>query len=93
VTSKQGLMPTDRPERYAKQLASHWAAKTTQETEGGATTLTFETGNVVVLRPAATGLEVDVAVPDGGDLDRFGQVVAEHLQRFGQRDELAVEWR
>lgn len=93
MATKHGLMPTDRPERYAKQLASHWAAKTTQATDGAATTLTFDNGSVAILRPAASGLEIEVAVPDGGDVDRFGQVVAEHLQRFGQRDELAVEWR
>ncbi len=33
-------------------------------------------------------------MPDEGDvdIDRFARVVAEHLQRFGQRDELHVTW-
>ena len=58
--SKHGTMATDRPERYAKQLAGHWSAKAT--------------------------------VTEDGDLDRWAQVVADHLQRFGQRDELEVVW-
>jgi len=31
-------------------------------------------------------------VPDGGDADRFAQVVKDHLERFGQREELDVVW-
>ena len=92
MTSKTGRMATDRAARYAKQLASHWERKTEQATADDATILTFESGNVVVLRPADGVLEVEVSVADGGDLDRFAQVVADHLQRFGQRDELEVTW-
>ena len=86
-------MVTERPERYAKQLAGHWARKTEQAEEGGATSLRFENGNTVVLRPAPGVLEIVVTVPDDGDVDGFAQVVAEHLQRFGSRDELHVTWR
>ena len=31
-------------------------------------------------------------MPDDEDLQRFADVVARHLERFGQRDELHVEW-
>lgn len=92
MTTKRGRMATDRPERYARQLASHWAAKTTQAHAGEEKTLTFDTGNVVSLRPGPQALEIEISVPAGGDLDRFAEVVAQHLERFGQRDELTVEW-
>ena len=87
-------MPTERPERYAKQLASHWEKRGKQVEGGGATTLHFDSGQVVVMRPAEGRLDLEVSVPeDGGvDVDRFAQVVGEHLQRFGQRDELHVTW-
>ena len=86
-------MPTERPERYAKQLASHWQARGRQVEDGAATTLHFDSGQVVVLRPEEGSLEIEVSVPEGElDVDRFAQVVAEHLQRFGQRDELRVTW-
>jgi hypothetical protein len=92
MTSRHGSMATDRPERFAKQLASHWAKKGSQSTVDGATVLEFATGQVVVLRPVAGALEVEVSVPEDGDVDRFAQVVKEHLERFGQRDELDVVW-
>ncbi len=87
-------MPTERPERYAKQLASHWAKRGKQVEEDATTTLHFDSGQVVVLRPVDGRLEPEVSVPEEGevDVDRFAQVVAEHLQRFGQRDELHVTW-
>ncbi len=87
-----GSMATDRPERYAKQLASHWAKRGPATEEEGATVLRWETGQVIVLRPAEGILEVEVSVPDDGDVDRFAQVVKDHLERFGSRDELNVVW-
>lgn len=90
--SKHGTMATDRPDRYAKQLASHWAAKATVTEDGDSRTLVMGDGQTVVLRPAAGALEIEASVPTDGDLDRWAQVVAAHLTRFGQRDELEVVW-
>jgi hypothetical protein len=87
-----GQMATERPERYAKQLASHWAKRGPATEEDGATVLRWETGQVIVLRPAEGTLEVEVSVPDDADVDRFAQVVKDHLERFGSRDELNVVW-
>jgi hypothetical protein len=94
VVTRHGSMPTERPERYAKQLASHWEKRGKQVEDGTVTTLHFDNGQVVVLRPEDGRLEIEVSVPDEGelDVDRFAQVVAEHLQRFGKRDELSVTW-
>ena len=90
--SKHGTMATDRPERYAKQLASHWSEKATVTEDAGTTTLVMGNGNTVALRPSDGTLEIEAAVAPDGDLDRWAQVVADHLQRFGQRDELIVAW-
>jgi hypothetical protein len=90
--SKHGTMATDRPERYAKQLASHWSQKATVTEDAGTTTLVMGNGNTVALRPAAGALEIETAVTPEGDLDRWSEVVADHLQRFGKRDELRVVW-
>ena len=62
-------------------------------TEDGATVQRWETGQVIVLRPAGDVLEIEVSVGEDGDIGRFAQVVKEHLERFGQRDELNVVWR
>ena len=87
-------MTTERAERYAKQLARYWEKRGRQVEDGPTTNLHFDTGQVVVLRPAEGRLEVEVSVPEEGglDVDQFAEVVAEHLQRFGQRDELHVTW-
>lgn len=91
--TKTGTMHTDRPERYAKQLASHWSARGPVTEEDGATVMRWETGQVIVMRPVDGALDVEVSVPDDADVDHFADVVARHLERFGQRDELAVLWR
>ena len=93
MLTRHGTMPTDRPERYAKQLAGHWARKGSAGEEDGVTMIRFDSGQVVELRPGAGALAITASVPDDGDPDGFAQVVAEHLQRFGTRDELAVEWQ
>ena len=38
------------------------------------------------------GREVEVTVAEGEDAARFAQVVKEHLERFGARDELDLVW-
>ena len=91
--TRTGSMATDRPERYAKQLASHWSHRGPAAVEEGATVMRWETGQVIVLRPVDGALEVEVSVPDDGDVNRFAEVVKEHLERFGTREELDVVWR
>ena len=92
MTTVNGTMATDRPERYAKQLVSHWSERGPVSTEAGATIQRWNTGQVLVLRPIEGALEVEVSVPDGDDAARFAQVVKAHLERFGQRDEVNVVW-
>jgi hypothetical protein len=92
MDTRYGTMATERPERYAKQLAAHWARKGSSGQEDGATVIRFDTGQVVVLRAAPGVLQIEAAVPQGTDPDRFAQVVKAHLERFGQRDELDVVW-
>lgn len=85
-------MATDRPQRYAKQLAGHWSEKATVAVDRDSTTLVMEGGQTVILRAAQGCLEIEASVPEGGDLERWSRVVADHLQRFGQRDELTIVW-
>jgi hypothetical protein len=92
MQTRIGSMATDRPERYAKQLASHWAKRGPASEEAGATVLRWETGQVIVLRPVDEALEVEVSAPDDVDVDQFAQVVKDHLERFGRHDELDVVW-
>lgn len=90
--SRHGSMPTDRPARYAKQLGGHWASKGTVDQSDEATVITFDSGQVVSMTPQPGRLDITITVPPEGDADRFAEVVAAHLERFGQRDELHVQW-
>ena len=87
-----GRVATDRPERYAKQLLSHWAARGPSTEQDGTTVQRWETGQVIILRPTEGVLEIVVGVPNGDVVDQFAQVVQEHLERIGKNDELDVEW-
>ena len=89
---KTGSMTTDRPERYAKQLSSHWAHRGPETQEDGATVMAWETGQVILLRPSDGELRIEVSAPDDRDVAGFAQVVKEHLERFGKRAELDVVW-
>jgi len=92
MQTRYGTMATERPARYAKQLAGHWARRGEVAEEGGTTVMRFDSGEIVSLCPEPSLLRIEASVPDDADPDRFAGVVAEHLQRFGHRDELEVVW-
>ena len=92
MPSVHGAMSTDRPERYARQLVKHWSARGPVTDQDGTIVQRWTDGRVITLRPRDGSLDVEVSVPDGEDAERFSHVVAEHLERFGRRDELQVEW-
>lgn len=92
MPTRSGRMATDRPDRYAKQLLSHWSARGEVTEEGGTSVQRWADGQVIRLTPVEGALLVEVSVPGDGDAERFGEVVARHLERFGQRDELTVVW-
>jgi hypothetical protein len=83
---------TDRPNRYAKQLASHFSRKieTHWDEETGQGSLSFSFGTAAMT--AASDALLLVVEGDAGDLDRLEDVVGRHLVRFGTKDELVAEW-
>ena len=82
---------TDVPQRYAKQLASHLGRRAeVQEHEDG-TRILF-TGGYCVLHPRPGVLELRASGDNADALERVKDVVARHLERFGQRNELRVVW-
>jgi hypothetical protein len=82
---------TDAPERYAKQLLSHLGRRITFTTAGDTSTAEFgpATGTVVVGEGVLT---LRAEAPDAESLARVQHVLGSHLERFGQRNELAVSW-
>jgi uncharacterized protein len=82
---------TATPERYAKQLAAHLGRRLEVREEEGGTRLVFADGECL-LRPSGNALELHASASGQPALDRVVEVVGSHLERFGQRNELHVEW-
>ena len=49
-------------------------------------------GGDCLVRPAGDVLELHASAPDADGLARVTDVVGRHLERFGQRNELHVDW-
>ncbi|MCW2740926.1 MAG: hypothetical protein JWR45_1348 [Blastococcus sp.] len=82
---------TDVPERYAKQLVSHLGRRVEFRVEGSRSTAPIAGGTGIV--EVGDGvLTLFAAAPDADTLDRVQDVLGRHLERFGQRNELVVEW-
>lgn len=85
---------TDRPHRYAKQLASHLGrrSETSWDDETGEGRLLFQNGGTGSLT-AVDGALLLAVEAEAEHLDLLEDVVGRHLVRFGAKDELVVEWR
>jgi uncharacterized protein len=83
---------TDRPHRYAKQLAAHLGRKveSSWDEETGRGALAFGLGSATLA--AEPGVLLLAVEGEAGNLDRLEDVVGRHLVRFGSKDELVAEW-
>jgi uncharacterized protein len=89
LLSTSAFVLTPRPERYIKQLVSHFGNKVKAELteEGGR--LQFDFG-VCDLKAAPTGIELIGTAEDPAQLETLKDVVGRHLVRFGANGELTV---
>ena len=95
MPTSTAVVRTEAPARYAKQLLSHLGRNVAVEDVPGvphAQRLVFGYGAGVV-RPEAGELVLEAVAPDVESLGRVEDVLARHLQRFGQRAELTVSWQ
>jgi hypothetical protein len=90
--SAQARVATPTPGRYVKQLVSHLGRKrTTTLVAPGHGLVTFDDGRcVATAEPGVLVLTANADTAEG--LARIQDVVGRHLERFGQRNELRVEW-
>ena len=84
-------VPTDVAARYAKQLASHLGHKATVEETPQGTVIHIGAGSCL-LRPGPAALQLDAEAPDDEGRERVKDVIGRHLVKFGQRNELVVDW-
>jgi len=90
--TSHGTSATERPERYGSQLVKHFTHK---DLEGGWEDdrgfVAFSLGRAEFqAEPGVLKLSITAADEEG--LAKLRDVVASHLVRFGQRDELVVNW-
>jgi uncharacterized protein len=90
LTSRADV-PTDAPERYAKQLVSHLGHRVEFTTDGPTSTAEIA-GGTGVIEVGEGVITLRAAASDPETLDRVQDVLGRHLERFGQRNELAVVW-
>src|SRR4051794_10249847 len=88
----EARVSTDRPHRYAKQLAAHLGRKveSSWDEEPGLGSVPFPMGGAP--RPAETGALLLAVEGEAGQLDNLEGVVGSHLVRFGAKDELVAAW-
>ncbi len=86
------LVTTDRAERYAKQLVSHLGRHDNASlNDAGEQVLTFPSGSCVVTAEV-DGVRLVAEAADADQLANVQDVIARHLVRFGEKDELTVDW-
>jgi hypothetical protein len=91
LLSANAFVVTSRPERYIKQLVSHFGNKVKTEFTNAGGRLEFDFG-VCELKAAPTGIELIGSAEDAVQLEMLKDVVARHLLRFGVNDQLKVSW-
>jgi uncharacterized protein len=91
--STHATVITDRPDRYGKQLASHLGRRNGGEWSADTATgwIDFGDGRATITAEGDQ-LRLEITAPCD-QLGRLEEVVASHLVRFGEKDELSVVWQ
>ena len=97
---RQGaVVATERPARYVKQLVSHMGRKIDTAELPGGLRLTFNRDGIfrgygdLLIDEANNALIMEVRAEDEEKATNIAGVLDRHLVRFGERDELVVEFR
>ena len=93
MPSAEAHVATENASRYLQQLCKHWSHKfeTTFDPQNGV--IRFDAERNLALTAGASEIHLTLTTADEATLVRMQEVVAEHLQRFAFREELAVNWR
>ncbi|HWK12791.1 MAG TPA: DUF2218 domain-containing protein [Rhizobiaceae bacterium] len=86
------LVRTDHASRYLQQLCKHFAHKLPVEFDPERGLIRFAMGDCR-LKAEDGGLRLEIEAPNPDDIERLGNVVANHLIRFAFREEMQVEWK
>ena len=87
----QATVVTEAAPRYAKQLVSHFGHKTEIGTEAEGPRIVLSAGSCLLVA-GESALQLHAAAGTAEGLERVQQVIGSHLERFGQREGLTVDW-
>jgi hypothetical protein len=91
VLTATARVETQTPERYAKQLCSHLGRRSEAQYDAGEGVIELTRGTVHLRSlPGELVLTASAETPEA--LAAVCDVAGRHLERFGQRHELSVQW-
>jgi hypothetical protein len=91
MTTYQASVPTEHASRYLQQLCKHWSHRFPVEFDP-AQGLVHLNGATCRFQANPLRLVLTLQGEETQALPRLCTVVAEHLQRFAFREQLAIEW-
>ncbi len=97
-TTRTALVATDTPDRWAKQLASHLGRPGKMAVEdtpsGPRLAMVVDGVEATCLMDVSAGdrLVLRASAGSAAAADRMAEVVGSHLERFGARAGLRVDW-
>ena len=86
-------VPTTNASRYLQRLSKHWSHKFDVTFDADKSVIAFPMG-ALRMEAQADALVVTLDPTPEADIDRFKQVVADHLDRFAFKEApLAFDWK
>lgn len=88
----EATVSTSRPGPYLKQLCRHFGHKAPTRFDDHSGQIEFPFGACDLMVATPTVLSLRASAGEVETLRRVEEVVGSHLERFGRRDGLVVEW-
>ena len=85
-------VPTEHAVSYLRQLCRHWSHRFPVTFDDRHGRIELPTA-VCTLTSTAASLHVKLGLNADADQERVEAVVAEHLQRFGFKEQLVFDWK
>jgi len=87
----QAIVETKKSSRYMKALCNHFDRKATASYDNDVGSITLSSGKCALIA-LPERLQINVVAKNEDNLEQIKRVIATHLVRFGQKDELSVHW-
>jgi hypothetical protein len=89
--TSQADVATEKPVPYMRQLCKHFGHKVDAAFDDDSGYIQFAFGRCE-LRASGATLHLTVSADTDENRERMRNVIGSHLERFGRRDDLSVDW-